>query len=40
MKRINTGIALVVAQSIASQKIGNQKQAIVCDVKTNGTTGK
>lgn len=40
MKRINTGIALVAAQSIASQKIGNQKQAIVCDVKMNGTIGK
>lgn len=40
MKRINIGFALVAAQSIASQKIGNQKQAIVCDVKTNGTIGK
>lgn len=40
MKRINIGFALVAAQSIASQKIGNQKQAIVCDAKTNGTIGK
>jgi len=40
MKKINIGFSLVAELSIASQRIGNQKQAIVCDAKTNGITGK
>ena len=34
------GFALAVVQSIISQKIGFQKQAIVCDVKMNGIIRK
>lgn len=40
MKKINIGFAHVAAQSITSQKIGNQKQAIVCDAEMNGVIGK
>lgn len=40
MKKINIGFVLVVVQFIVSQKIGNQKQAIVCDAEMNGIIGK
>lgn len=40
MKKINIGFVLVVVQSITSQKIGNQKQVIVCDAEMNGIIGR